>query len=281
MRVVLQGKQLVGLGEDMFTLDAFRLVGVLKITGRIDGIFWAAEHSPAPKRSDKIDATVRNSGKKRNVELVALLTELKLPVALASAKRLSKLLNDEKDTITWDELAKAYEDISARLRDELGALKIFCLDPEREGYFEPIGPLFGQEVADKLPSAIPDIEDAGKCIALQQGTAAVFHLMRIMEAALKELAKLLGIPYAPSWESYIAQIKNKISERPKRKGIKWKKDELFFQETLGDLQAIKIAWRNPTMHIVRRYSVDESDDIFRAVRGFTKRLAPRLKPPKL
>jgi hypothetical protein len=72
-----------------------------------------------------------------------------------------------------------------------------------------------------------------------------------------------------------------VNEKHKHKGIKWKRDEPFFKEVLGDLQAIKIAWRNPTMHIVRRYSVDEADDIFRAVRNFTKRLAPRLKVPKI
>ena len=58
--------------------------------------------------------------------------------------------------------------------------------------------------------------------------------------------------------------------------MKWKRDEAFYRDIAGDLQAIKIAWRNPTMHVVRRYSPDEAEEIYRAVRGFLKRLADRL-----
>jgi hypothetical protein len=96
-----------------------------------------------------------------------------------------------------------------------------------------------------------------------------------MEVGLKALGKALGIPYAPSWESYIRQIADKIGEKHKAKGIKWKRDEPFFREILGDLQTIKIAWRNPTMHIVRHYNPNESEEVFRAVRGFMTLLATR------
>jgi hypothetical protein len=61
----------------------------------------------------------------------------------------------------------------------------------------------------------------------------------------------------------------------KKKPRGWKKDEPFYREVLGDLQAIKIAWRNPTMHIVRHYSAEEAEDVFRAVRTFMKRLAEK------
>ncbi len=43
----------------------------------------------------------------------------------------------------------------------------------------------------------------------------------------------------------------------------------------GDLMTVKIAWRNPTMHIVRHYSAEEAEEVFRAVRTFMKRLAER------
>jgi hypothetical protein len=265
----------------MYRLDARQFVEAVRILGRIDGIFFAAdrgEHNP--KKTDTMSDISKKSGKDRNDALVALLTDLRLPVTLASAKRLSEKFDNVDEPIAWEDVLKSYEHIASRLMDELSAVKIFCLDRETGQYFESEVPLFGQGVADKLPLAIPDIEDAGKCLALRQGTAAVFHLMRVMEAALKELARLIDIPYAPSWESYIKQITEKVSQQHKHKGIKWKHDEPFFKEVLGDLQAIKIAWRNPTMHIVRRYSVDEADDIFRAVRGFTKRLESKLKLPK-
>ena len=46
-------------------------------------------------------------------------------------------------------------------------------------------------------------------------------------------------------------------------------------DVMGDLQAVKLAWRNPTMHIVKKYSEDEASRIFDAVRGFMQRLASK------
>jgi hypothetical protein len=43
--------------------------------------------------------------------------------------------------------------------------------------------LFGDDVDSKFPSTKEDIENAGKCIGVGQDTAAVFHIMRAMEAA--------------------------------------------------------------------------------------------------
>jgi hypothetical protein len=55
-------------------------------------------------------------------------------------------------------------------------------------------------------SASFDIEEAGKCLAFDRGTATVMHLMRVLEVGLKALAKVLQIAYAPSWDSYIKKI---------------------------------------------------------------------------
>jgi hypothetical protein len=135
--------------------------------------------------------------------------------------------------------------------------------------------LFGEIVPDKFPSAIQDIEEGGKALAAGLGTATVFHMMRIMEVGLKSLGKALKIPYAPSWESYLGQIEKRISAKHKTKAISWKKDEAFFRDILGDLTIIKIAWRNPTMHIVRHYSQDEAEDVLRGVRRFIMRMSER------
>ncbi|MGA7789948.1 MAG: hypothetical protein WCA56_17500, partial [Xanthobacteraceae bacterium] len=87
---------------------------------------------------------------------------------------------------------------------------------------------------------------------------------------------LLDIPYAPSWESYLKQINDKIGQKHKEKSHEWKANEPLFRDLAGDLQTIKIAWRNPTMHIVRQYNPDEAEEIFRAVRGFMTRLSGHL-----
>jgi hypothetical protein len=41
----------------------------------------------------------------------------------------------------------------------------------------------------------------------------------------------------------------------------------------GDLLTVKQAWRNPTMHIDRKYSVEEAEQILNAAKIFMQRLA--------
>jgi len=205
--------------------------------------------------------------------LILQLQILQLPMTIKSADRLSKHLFETN--VLSSETLNLINDIRTRLGDELSEMALFGIKRHAELY-EPKKPLFGEAVADKFALAIPDIEDAGKCLAVEQGTACVFHLMRIMEVGLKSVGDLLGIPYAPSWESYIKQIQDKIGEKHDRKGVDWKRDEPFFRDVLGDLQSIKICWRNPTMHVVRRYSSKEADQIFGTVRTFMMRLADHL-----
>jgi hypothetical protein len=144
--------------------------------------------------------------------------------------------------------------------------------PDRAKYFaEPM--LFGKEVNDRFPAAIDDIEEAGKCLALGRATGCVLHTMRCLEVGLRALGAALDIPYAPSWESYLQQIAQNIAAKHKNKTTKWKRDEKFYRDLSGDLLTIKQAWRNPTMHVDRKYSTDEAEQIFIAAKSLMQRLA--------
>jgi hypothetical protein len=166
------------------------------------------------------------------------------------------------------------EELYSRVGDGLRAQQFIHIPPNLVKYYDD-KTIFGEIVGDKFPSSIDDIEDAGKCLAVGQGTACVLHLMRVMEVGLKSLAGALSIPYAPSWESYLKQIAAKIGEKHKTKGVRWKRDEALFRDLSGDLMTVKQAWRNPTMHVGRKYSVEEAEEIYKAVRSFMNRLATR------
>jgi hypothetical protein len=174
----------------------------------------------------------------------------------------------------------AYSDLLAvlvgRLHHEPLLIRAWALTPTEFSYYEQKNPLFGDVVHSRFPSASDDIEEAGKCLAFSRGTACVMHLMRVMEVGLKALAKPLGIPYAPSWESYLRQINTKMAVEYKKKPLGWRKREPFFRDISGDLVTVKHAWRNPSMHVVRKYSPEEADEILRAVRRFMQRLADGL-----
>ena len=171
------------------------------------------------------------------------------------------------------------QNLRGRILDQLDS-RYFLFVPLKSLDYYIKADLFGADVPIKFPNAIDDIEEAGKCLALDRGTAAVMHLMRVMECGLKGLALLLGIPYAPSWESYLKQIQAKISDH-QSKDAEWKRDEVFYRDISGDLMTIKQAWRNPTMHVGRKYSAEEAEEIFRSVRTLMKHLATKIPDPLL
>ncbi len=84
--------------------------------------------------------------------------------------------------------------------------------------------LFGNDVANNFPSAREDIKNAGNCLAVELPTAAVFHLMCVVEWGLRAFAVDLGlleisvgrknnktkpIEYA-QWEQILNQLPEKI-----------------------------------------------------------------------
>src|SRR5271170_1621727 len=45
--------------------------------------------------------------------------------------------------------------------------------------------------------------------------------------------------------------------------------------TIISLDAVRVAWRNTTMHVENKYTQEEAENIFIAVKGFMKKLASR------
>ncbi|MGZ5442743.1 MAG: hypothetical protein ACXW5U_11970 [Thermoanaerobaculia bacterium] len=180
-----------------------------------------------------------------------------------------------RESLAPAEFQREVEILRKRIDDELAEREFFVLDDRHRSYFHEVA-LFGSVVADAFPGAAYDIEEAGKCLALGRATAGVYHLMRVMERGLRATGKALGIPYAPSWESYLTQINARIHVKHRKKGVRWKRDEPFFKDVAAYLQTVKIAWRNPTMHVQRDYTPAQADEILAAVRGFMTHLASRL-----
>jgi hypothetical protein len=204
----------------------------------------------------------------------ALSAELKLDAVPMLLERMEKRIEGKR--YSKRDAGRDLRDLRSRIEDQLSQRFFFFVQPSLADYYQ-VAQQFGSDVEIRFPGAIDDIEGAAKCLALGQGTACVLHLMRVVEVGLKAIAKSLGIPYAPSWESYLNQIQSKISLPRKKKTAKWKKAEAFYRDVSGDLVTIKQAFRNPTMHVVRKYSADEAEEVFRAVRTFMKRLADGFK----
>jgi hypothetical protein len=166
-----------------------------------------------------------------------------------------------------------------RLEDELRRCHCFMMTPERAKFWEA-PQLFGPEVWERFPSSIFDIEEAGKCLACGRGTATVFHLMRVMEVGLKATAKALGVPYAPSWDAYLKKMRGQLDAKWEDKSPEWKAEEAFFREVHSYLHAVKLAWRNPTMHVANLYDDEQAREVWDATRAFMRHLATKLSEEK-
>ncbi len=142
--------------------------------------------------------------------------------------------------------------------------------------------LFGDEVVSAFPSSLRDIEDASKTLAYGQGTACVFHLMRVLECGLRALAVSLNDPRInpktnPNWESILRKCDEELQKPLAKRSAEWKTDEAFFSSATANLRAVKDAWRNPTMHVEIFYDPEMTRDVWNSSRAFMRHLTTKLR----
>lgn len=166
---------------------------------------------------------------------------------------------------------------------EVALKTTLVLPPDMAKYYDPPSPLYGTEVHSEFPSAVYEIEEAAKCLAVGRSTAAVFHLMRVMEVGIHAVARCLSVPdpVKGSGKNWGVILKNihaartaKSSATPKNWGIP--SDEAYFDAIHATLDAVRNAWRNTTMHVENKYTTEEAEHIFVTVRGFMMKLASRM-----
>jgi hypothetical protein len=173
----------------------------------------------------------------------------------------------------------ALKEIDSRLKDELEDITILALDRKERDFFEPQEPLFGRDFETKFPSALFEIDEAAKCMALARHTAAVCHLMRCLEIGIKAVANSLNIPNPTganrNWNTILGTIKTAMDA--KTKASTWQSDDrAIFESARASLDATRVAWRNTTMHVENKYTADEAEHIYVAIRGFMRTLASRM-----
>jgi hypothetical protein len=192
------------------------------------------------------------------------------------------------------ELPREIAHILDSLWEELEARQFYQLSPGRAQYFNRMK-LFGDEVDDAFPSARFDIQEAGNCLATERNTAAVFHLMRVVEWGLRALGVHLGfkrmkskikksgsVLYTPlaylEWEQLIDQQQDRVNAKlgRLRKGPKKQELQEFYYPVLQDIRAIRDAWRNHVMHTRAEYVSKDAEAIFVHVKRLMSTLAMRV-----
>lgn len=258
----------------MLKVKAAAFTGVMVSLGVIKGMeFGTKAVGVLPSISDEPVDPGFADGVKQPVEtLIPALSALDLPVTLAAAQRLKdKIL---AGGITHQEMFQLSESIHSRLQDELGSTYFLSLSKSEAAEYNSDG--FGDEVHAKFPSIVFELDEASKCMALGRYTAAVFHWMRSVEAALRAVRLCLGAtaPLAAqgrNWGNILKELRDMRTGAPPR----WPEND-YFSGIYASIEAVMHAWRNSTMHIENKYTREEAESIRDCVKALLQRIASRM-----
>lgn len=200
---------------------------------------------------------------------------------LSSADQLKRILELVEKDAFQREIKPLFPDLVNRIIDECRRHVVMVVDPDHVRYFSN-AQFFDSsdknvpQVSTQFPSAAEDISEAGKCLACGRSTACVMHLSRVMEVGLQTLAKALNIPPQNDWGKYLKENEAELIDRMKKAGARTP-DEQFYAEANTAFDFVRRAWRNPSMHVDKTYTVERAEEILVSVRLFMRHLATRLK----
>jgi hypothetical protein len=221
-------------------------------------------------------------------ELEAYSKEHLFRNAGASANAVNRRLKQPKIKLSPAVVETEFGNLELQVCRDILDHKFVHLSKRTSEYFEN-GELFSPNVAQRFPSAVRDITDAGNCIALELSTAAVFHLMRVVECGMRSFAVHLGllkvvvdrktrkeIPLEYSdWERILNQLPEKVEQKVESlaRGQAKQKAQEFYYPALKEISGFKEAWRNHVMHARAEYNTQDAIAVLSHVNRFMKDLA--------
>jgi hypothetical protein len=160
--------------------------------------------------------------------------------------------------------------------DHLKSQKVFYTSEDVAEYYDQVE-AFGEDVSRAFPSSTLEIWDAGNCLALDQNTAAVCHLMRALEPALVAFGREFGVDFKDHWNSALDKIETAVRDRENNKTRpNWDDEKDFYIDAVTHFFHIKNAWRNYSMHLRLRYDRDRALEVYSDTKRFMQKLATKL-----
>lgn len=197
--------------------------------------------------------------------------------SLATVRKMLSVVSDPSGT--YGRFFGYGEELWGRLADETEIKEYLSLSSDESRYYHAEAP-FGLNVATRFQNAEYDIEEASKCLGLERGTASAFHSIRCLEAGIRALSRCLGIPDPTkaanrSWFKTLESLKSEMDRRWVGSSSRLSGDGRFFEEAYAALSGIMNPWRNATMHLDQKYTLEEAAHIFEVVKGFMRKVASR------
>ena len=202
------------------------------------------------------------------------LLEIGLSTSAVAVEKLIDYMQNEKTKKTFGEMRFSINEFLNIVEYQLKGKRLLMLDTKHAEYYDKKGTVLGEEVLNRFSQIAElreDAAEAGNCFALENYTACVFHLMRIMERCVQKLGNDLKlsekITCDQEWQKILNNIRGKVKERyPSEKDSA----RIKIESVIGHLETVKIAWRNPTMHPKATYTDREAEKIIGAVQAFVE-----------
>jgi hypothetical protein len=217
-----------------------------------------------------------------------LCEELGWRASLTKTSLTHSHINHAVEVIDWSSLSADLRNVSDMVLGDMWDSVLVKVSMPYAAYVNS-ETLISEDFAKNFPSATEDIKEAGNCIAVDCGTAAVFHLMRGVEWGMRALCvdlKVLDVPRKnvtipiafAEWERIIEQLNpavNKVIDAIPPSPQKQELQEFYFPLLL-DIRGFQHAFRNHVMHTRQTYSQKAADDILDYVRRFFILLSTRI-----
>lgn len=219
---------------------------------------------PAPKL-EEIDGATKTLQQAKE-----LIEELKLESSTYQLTTIQR--NNEGSEFARLNLHTDVMQLHTRMTEDLAKRYFVFIEPGNESFW---GNEDAFKLGKKFKEAQADIEAAGNCFSYQQPTACIFHLMRAMEVAVRQLARRphMNITITPktTWRQITGAMDQKISAMPdSTKRQKRKKED--WESARANLHHVGSVWRNSTMHPAKTYTQSQARDVFDACRVFMNSL---------
>lgn len=174
---------------------------------------------------------------------------------------------------------ESYELLIATIYSEIGAKKLFYMSDERIKYYHNCEPL-GSEARAAFPTANEELRHAGKCYAIYEHTACVYHCMRALESGLRALATDVGVTWTvQQWQVVINEIEKAIKSLGNSLPCGQAKSERtqFLSEAAKEFAWFKDGWRNYAAHARISYDYERALKVWEHVCAFFEIISRHLK----
>jgi hypothetical protein len=184
--------------------------------------------------------------------LVAHLTE-----ARAEAKKIGLEATEAEIGVTLDRwekygdrrlLSQHCANIAICLENEFSRRVCFILPRSSQDLYN--SPQKGwKEILSVFPGASDDVEEMNICRAFGRDSAAVFHVLLVVEHGLIQLGKLVGVKdRKPGWDATCRALEAILKNGRKVAPRRIKKHFPLLELVNADIQSMKMAWRNKVSH---------------------------------